>query len=86
MLLLDRYFQPPESEDEHPKLRFWKGLTDSPRVEKVRFELRRERDGLTFRPAKMLIHFWGSDGNDVRCDSEDWDGELNRSLIDTYIT
>jgi len=85
MLLLDRYFQQPESEDEHPKLRFWKGLTESPQVQKVRFELRRVRDGLTFRPAKMLIHFLSGDGSEVRRDSEDWDGELNRSLIEMGI-
>jgi len=85
MLIPDRYFQQPKSEDEHPKLRFWKGLTDSPQVQKVRFELRRERNGLTFRPAKMLIHFLGGDGSEVRCDIEDWDGELNRSLIEMGI-
>ena len=83
--MLDRYFRQPESEDEHPKLRFWKGLTESPQIQKVRFELIRVRDGLTFRPAKMLIHFLSGDGSEIRCDSEDWDGELNRSLIEMGI-
>ncbi|RLC21618.1 MAG: hypothetical protein DRI57_01865 [Deltaproteobacteria bacterium] len=82
---LDKYFRPPSEENDHPKLRFWKELMNRPEVGKVLFELRRERDGLTFRPAKMYIHLLYQDGNEPQCDSEDWDDDLNRTLTEMEI-
>ncbi|QTA91836.1 hypothetical protein [Desulfonema magnum] len=80
---LDKYFQPSATESEHPAVFLVREyLTNKPDAG-IQFELRRERDGLTFRPAKMLIHF--SEHGESKDYSDSWDSELNRSLIEMGI-
>jgi len=79
---LDKYFQPPATASDHPvALMVQHSLRYKPDTD-IQFELRRERNGLTFRPAKILIHFSGNGGNEAYSETDRWDGELNRSLIE----
>ncbi len=82
---LDKYFQPPTTESDHlAAILVRECLTNKPDTD-IRFELRRERDGLTFRPAKLSIHFSENDGSEFPSETDRWDGELNRSLIEMGI-
>jgi hypothetical protein len=78
---LDEYFNGDGDWAGHPKLRFWANYHQRPEVEKAEFEVRRSRQGLTFRPAKINMHFYDRAGDEVYCDSEDWDDDLNTGLV-----
>jgi hypothetical protein len=78
---LDRYFNGDGDWEGHPKLRFWVSYLQRPDVGEVRFELRRPREGLTFRPAKIYMHFYDKAGQEIQCDGEDWDDGLNTGLL-----
>lgn len=78
---LDAYFNDDQDWAGHPKLRFWTNERNRPEVAEARFELDRPRHGLAFRPAKITMHFYDRAGHEVRCDSEDWDDDLNAGLV-----
>ena len=83
---LDEYFNGEGDWEGHPKLRFWANYRQRPEVGEARFELRRARQGLTFRPAKIDMHFYDRAGDEIHCDSEDWDDGLNNGLLRLGIT
>jgi hypothetical protein len=78
---LDDYFNGESDWEGHPKLRFWSQYSKRPEVGEARFELRRPRQGLTFRPAKIDMHFYDRTGDEVHCDFEEWDDDLNTGLV-----
>lgn len=78
---LDRYFNGDGDWEGHPKLRFWARQSERPEVGESRVELRRPREGLTFRPAKIYMHFYDRAGQEIECDGEDWDDGLNAGLL-----
>src|SRR4051794_10638532 len=78
---LDRYFNGDGDWEGYPKLRFWASYLERPEVDRASIELRRPREGLTFRPAKIEMHFYDKAGQEIKCDSEDWDDGLNMALL-----
>lgn len=77
----DKYFTKPERY-YHPKLNLWKSYLDRGFASK--FEICQERDGLTFRPTIMFMHFY-ENGKEIYCDKELWDPDLNRWCLDKGI-
>jgi hypothetical protein len=78
---LDRYFNGDGDWGGHPKLRLWVSTLERPEVGGARVEVRRPREGLTFRPARMDMHFYDRAGQEIECDGEDWDDGLNTALL-----
>jgi hypothetical protein len=78
---LDRYFNGDGDWEGHPKLRFWASERKRADVGDARIELRRPREGLAFRPAKIYMHFYDTTGREIQCDGEDWDDGLNAGLL-----
>jgi hypothetical protein len=78
---LDRYFNGDGDWEGHPKLRSWASYLERPEVGGAKIELCRPREGLTFRPAKIDMHFYDKAGQEIECDSEDWDDGLNTALL-----
>lgn len=65
----------------HPKLRFWKQRKAHPEVSDVRCEVRRPRDLLGYKPAKLFVHFYAHGEKELQCDETDWDDDLNAGLV-----
>jgi hypothetical protein len=78
---LDEYFNGESDWEGHPKLRFWSEYRQRPEVAKARCELHRPREGLAYRPAKIYLHFYDQVGNEIFCDFDDWDDDLNTGLV-----
>ena len=53
----DDIFEAGRDASSHPKLRFWKQQKAQATVSDVRCELRRPRDLLGYKPAKLYVHF-----------------------------
>ncbi len=65
----------------HPKLRFWKSMKD--RGVTLVCELVRERDGLSFGPARLYVHFLDAQRKDLQSPDEvEWDAGLNDALLE----
>ena len=84
---LDKYFTVDTTGTTHPRARHWRTILERKKIQGSEFdrsacELWRERDGLTFRPAKIYLHFYDSDNNEVGCEDDAWDEDVNRFLID----
>lgn len=84
MTKLDQFFPEEATIQEHPEMKKWKERIESPEFEKL-FELKRERDGLTYRPAIICVHIKNKESNDECIEKAVWDADLNDSLIDRGI-
>lgn len=79
MATIDDLFASPTKYD-HPKLRSWLSYKNSPDTVECRVEFRREREGLSFRPARLYLEAARKDGTTFS-DREPWDEELNQALV-----
>jgi hypothetical protein len=77
---LRQLVQPLDSRPLHGSVEFWmrKAKALGGHVE-VDFE--RKRDGLSFRPARLIVYIVDRDGNRVDRSPEPWDEEVNEDLI-----
>lgn len=78
MSILDEYFRTEPTENLHPKARYWRRRFE-PGVRAI-CEVRRPRDGLTFKPAKIYVTFYKGD-SELDTDGDDWDPELDAELV-----
>lgn len=81
MSTLDRYFEPSDDEEIHPKLRYWRSLLESGRATRAVCDFWRKRQGLSFLPARIYVFFFDAAGEPVDKDQHDWDPELNQELL-----
>lgn len=79
MATIDELFASPKKYD-HPKLRSWLSYKHSPDTVRCHVEFRREREGLSFRPARLYLEAARRDGTTFS-DREPWDEELNQELV-----
>lgn len=79
MATIDDLFASPTKYD-HPKLRSWLSYKNSPDTVECHVEFRREREMLSFRPARLYLEATRKDGTTFS-DREPWDEELNQALI-----
>jgi hypothetical protein len=82
MTTFDDIFGASPDASSHPKLRFWKQRKAQADVNEVRCEVRRPRDLIGYKPAKLYVHFFAPGGSELLCDEADWDDELNAGLIE----
>lgn len=80
MANLNELFAQPKQYD-HPKLRSWLSYKNSVDVTRCSVEFRREREGLSFKPARLYFEAARKDGT-IFSDREPWDEELNVALVD----
>lgn len=81
----EHYFQNEKLEAaRHPKVRYWEQKRrDGARLQ---CELIRKRQGLSFDPAELYVHFLDSEGRDLQSpDCIDWDPRLNDALLDMKV-
>lgn len=81
MTTFDDIFGAGPDASSHPKLRFWKQEKARPDVADVRCEVRRPSDVLGYKPAKLYVHFYSGDNQELRCEETEWDDELNAGLV-----
>jgi hypothetical protein len=81
MTTFDDIFGAGADASSHPKLRFWLQRKAQPDINDVRCEVRRPRDVLGYKPAKLYVHFYAQGGNELLCDEADWDDDLNSGLV-----
>jgi hypothetical protein len=84
MSQLQEYFSGGKKVDsDHPLVR----LLESRRAkgDEARLEIRRPRAALGFEPAMMYLHFLNGDGEVEDYKTEQWDPELNQSLIQRHV-
>jgi hypothetical protein len=78
----DDFFKPPIPDWEvHPMVRHWHEMRRRPEIADAKVELYRPREGLTFRPAQLYVHFIRKDGTRLTPEKEDWDDVLNEGLL-----
>ena len=75
-------FFPTQIDFDHPKLRYWSHRKAT--GAKVSVEFRREREGLSFRPARLYVLITGPNGIEAP-DELAWDAELNDAMINAGI-
>lgn len=77
---LEQLVQPVTSRPLHRSVEFWRRQAQE-RGGRVEVDFERKRDGLTFRPARLIVYI--VDANDKRIDrsSEPWDEEVNEDLV-----
>jgi hypothetical protein len=76
----EHYFHSKPETATHPKVRFWKRMQQD--GTRLVCELLRERDGLSFGPARLYIRFLDPNGRDRHTPDEvDWDARLNDELL-----
>jgi hypothetical protein len=76
----DHYFQSPPEAATHPKVRFWQARQKN--GARLECTLIRERDVLSFGPARLYIRFLDQHGDDQESpDQVDWDARLNDELL-----
>lgn len=78
----NKYFDSPLPPPKHPRIRAWEAYRRRPEVDHLVVELRREREGLTFLPARLFVDFCQKDGSVVNQDAVRWEAELDEWLID----
>lgn len=81
MTTFDDIFGAGPDASSHPKLRFWKQEKARADVADVRCEVRRPPDVLGYKPAKLYVHFYARDSQELRCEETEWDDELNAGLV-----
>lgn len=77
-MMINEYFQEPDSRFTHPRLRRWQTLLGRPGV-KGSVEVHRPLGALGFEPATLYVTFTGRE-TDVQ-ESESWNDELNIGLV-----
>lgn len=76
----EQYFDSAPEAATHPKVRFWQAM--QAKVARLVCELVRDRDGLSFGPARLYVHFLDEHDEDVQSPDEvDWDARLNDELL-----
>jgi hypothetical protein len=80
MANLDELFAQPKQYD-HPKLRSWLSYKNNADTTRCSVEFRREREGLSFKPARLYLEAVRKDGT-IFSDREPWDEEFNTALVD----
>ena len=75
---LDDFFRFEEVPSDHPLLKHVENRLKDGEV--AHFQLYRPREALGFRQARIFIHF-SRDGQAVDYQKEDWDDDLNASLV-----
>lgn len=76
----DRYFRTEPEAATHPKVRFWQKMQKE--GARLVCELVRERDGLSFGPARLYVRFLDARGEDRQSPDEvEWDPRLNDALL-----
>lgn len=78
----NKYFDGTPSTPEHPRIRAWKSFQASAGFGKIVVEIRRERHGLSYLPARLFVTFHNATGQPVRLDEAYWELELDAWLID----
>jgi hypothetical protein len=58
----NRYFDAQPAPPAHPRFRAWDATLARPEVARVQVELRRERSGLLFQPARLFVSFLDEQG------------------------
>ncbi len=79
MATIDELFATPKKFD-HPKLRSWLSFKNSAETVRCHVEFRREREGISFRPARLYLEAERRDGTTIS-DGEPWDEDLNAALV-----
>lgn len=80
MPTFDRYFRSQPEAAKNPKVRFWQSMQK--KGARLQCELVRERDGLSFGPARLYVSFLDAQGEDMQTPDEvDWDSRLNDELL-----
>jgi hypothetical protein len=79
MAHLDDLFNDPNQYD-HPKLRSWRSHKQHVDTDASFIEFRRDRDGLTYKPARLYFEAHKKDGT-IFADMEPWDDDLNKALV-----
>ena len=80
MANLDDLFAKPKQYD-HPKLRSWLSYKKNSDTIGCFIEFRRERQGLSYKPARLYFEAERKDGT-IFSDREPWDEDLNNALLD----
>jgi hypothetical protein len=66
----------------HPKVEFWKSLLAQKKVELLRVEFVREKDGIIYGPASIFVHFCDAAMQDTMSpDEAAWDERINAELV-----